>query len=110
MWTPDEETDEACDAAYDKGCVTIGGRRLHTRDLDACTVTAYELADLADQDEEFDPNGMESEDRLVRGDLDVALAWAAAGVCVVQQLLPYPFGDVLPYGPIGNQPAHSGRA
>ncbi|WP_405475294.1 hypothetical protein [Streptomyces sp. NBC_00009] len=48
--SPDEETDEAYDAAYEKACVTIGGRRLHPRDLDAYTTIAYELADLADQD------------------------------------------------------------
>ncbi|MDQ1052034.1 hypothetical protein [Streptomyces sp. V4I2] len=106
VWSPDEETDEAYDAAYDKACITIGGRRLHPRDLDAYTVIAYELADLADQDEEFDPNDVESEDDLVRGDLEAALAWAAAGVCVLQQSLPYPFRDVLPYGPIDNRPAH----
>ncbi|WP_128380445.1 hypothetical protein [Streptomyces cavernae] len=106
VWSPDEETDEAYDAAYEKACVTIGGRRLHPRDLDAYTAIAYELADLADQDEEFDPNDVESEDELVRGDLDAALAWAAAGVCVLQQSLPYPFRDVLPYGPIDNRPAH----
>ncbi|WP_020123123.1 hypothetical protein [Streptomyces canus] len=76
--------------------MTIGGHRLHPRHLDAYTAIAYELADLADQDEEFDPDDVENEDDFVRGDLDAALAWAAAGVSVVQQSLPYPFRDVLP--------------
>ncbi|WP_404200572.1 hypothetical protein [Streptomyces tauricus] len=106
VWTPDEETDEAYDAAYANGCVTIGGRRLHPRDLDAYTTIAYELADLADQDEEFDPNDVERDADLVCGDLDAGLSWAAAGVCVLQQSLPYPFRDVLPYGEINNRPAH----
>ncbi|MGW3196726.1 hypothetical protein ACWDBD_19455 [Streptomyces sp. NPDC001118] len=106
VWTPDEETDEAYDAAYGKACVTIGDRRLHPRDLDAYTTIAYELADLADQDDEFDPNDVESAADLVRGDLEAALSWAAAGVCVLQQSLPYPFRDVLPYGELDNRPAH----
>ncbi|MDT0485240.1 hypothetical protein [Streptomyces doebereineriae] len=106
VWSPDEETDEAYDAAYEEACVTIGGHRLHPRDLDAYTSIAYELADLADQDEEFDPNDVESKDDLVRGDLDAGLGWAAAGVCVLQQSLPYPFRDVLPYGCLDNRPAH----
>ncbi|MGW1159327.1 hypothetical protein [Streptomyces sp. NPDC002519] len=106
VWTPDEETDEKYDAAYEKGCVTIAGRRLHPRDLDAYTTIAYELADLADQDDEFDPNDVESPADLVRGDLEAGLAWAAAGICVLQQSLPYPFKDVLPYGEVDNRPAH----
>ncbi|WP_329020304.1 hypothetical protein [Streptomyces sp. NBC_01601] len=38
--------------------------------------------------------------------VEAALSWAAAGVCVLQQSLPYPFGDVLPYGEVDNRPAH----
>ena len=86
--------------------MTIGDRRLHPRDLDAYTTIAHELADLADQDDDFDPNDMETEAGLVRRDLEAGLAWAAAGVCVLQQSLPYPFRDVLPYGEIDNRPAH----
>ncbi|CAM5468224.1 hypothetical protein [Streptomyces avidinii] len=37
---------------------------------------------------------------------DEALAWAAAGVCVLQQSLPQPFHDVLLYGDTDNRPAH----
>ncbi|GHA49629.1 hypothetical protein GCM10010329_84790 [Streptomyces spiroverticillatus] len=67
VWTPDEETDEAYDAAYAKDSVTLGGRRLHPRDLDAYTTTAYELAALADEDDDFDPNDLEDEADLVGG-------------------------------------------
>ncbi|MEU2159103.1 hypothetical protein ABZ532_29540 [Streptomyces sp. NPDC019396] len=105
VWTPDEETDEKYDAAYEKGCVAIAGRSQHPRDLDAYTAIAYELADLADQDDEFDPNDVESPADLVRGDLEAGLAWASGGVCVLQPL-PYPFKDVLPYGELDNRPAH----
>ncbi len=49
--TPDEETDEAYDAAYAKDSVTPRGWRLHPRDLDAYTAVAYELAALADEDD-----------------------------------------------------------
>ncbi|MDH6538476.1 hypothetical protein [Streptomyces sp. SPB4] len=34
------------------------------------------------------------------------LAWAAAGVCVLQQSLPHPFRDVLRYADTDNRPAH----
>lgn len=104
VWTPDDETSEAYDAAYDKASVVIGGHRLHPRDLDAYTTIAYQLADLADDD--FDPAEGENEADLAHGDLDAALSWAAAGVCVLQQSLPHPFRDVLPYGNTDNRPAH----
>lgn len=77
VWTPDEETDEAYETAYEKACVTIGGRRLHPRDLDAYTAIAYELADLADQDDEFDPNDVESPADLVRNPARRALVLAS---------------------------------
>ncbi|MGW4894750.1 hypothetical protein ACWEQL_21145 [Kitasatospora sp. NPDC004240] len=40
------------------------------------------------------------------GELDAALEWARAGVCVLQQSLPWPFRDVLLYGELDNRPAH----
>ncbi|MDQ1042148.1 hypothetical protein [Streptomyces sp. V4I2] len=106
VWTPDAESGEAYEAAYEKACVTIGGHLLHPRDFDAYTAIAYKLADLTDRDGDFDPDDLENEADLVRGDLEAALSWAAAGVCVLQQSLPYPFRDVLPYGDTDNRPAH----
>ncbi|MDK1476940.1 hypothetical protein QNO07_26680 [Streptomyces sp. 549] len=106
IWPPDEETSAAQDAAYEKACVTLAGRRLHPRDLDAYTTTAYELAGFADQGDAFDPTDLDSEADLVGGDLEAALPWAAAAVCVLQQSLPYPFRDVLLYGDVANRPAH----
>ncbi|MFF8264215.1 hypothetical protein [Streptomyces virginiae] len=38
------------------------------------------------------------------GDLDTALAWAAAGDCALQQSLPHPCHDVLLYGDNDNRP------
>jgi hypothetical protein len=38
-------------------------------------------------------------------DLEEALAWAEAGVCVLQLSLPWPFTDCLPYGEPDNRPA-----
>ncbi|MEV0494469.1 hypothetical protein [Streptomyces atratus] len=99
IWTPDEESSEEHDAAYEKANVTIGGRLLHPRDLDSYATFAYEYAGLEDEGDFTDAeNGT--------GDLTTALAWAAAGVCVLQQSLPYPFRDVLLYGDTDNRPAH----
>ncbi|WP_406514806.1 hypothetical protein OH809_43130 [Streptomyces sp. NBC_00873] len=44
IWTPDEESSEEHDAAYEKASVTIGGRLLHPRDLDSYATFAYEYA------------------------------------------------------------------
>ncbi|GAB3950624.1 hypothetical protein [Streptomyces sparsus] len=68
--------------------MTLAGRRLCPRDLDAHTAMAYELVDLADPDDDFDPTDLENEADLAGGDLEAALAWGAAWVCVLQQSLP----------------------
>ncbi|WP_327072086.1 hypothetical protein OG196_42860 [Kitasatospora purpeofusca] len=105
VWSPDEESSEAYDAAYEKAAVTIGDRRLHPRDLDAYATIAYEVAGLRQDDE----GGFDDEDDHedgVPGELDAALEWARAGVCVLQQSLPWPFTDVLLYGELDNRPAH----
>ncbi|MGW2543155.1 hypothetical protein ACWC5I_20335 [Kitasatospora sp. NPDC001574] len=99
VWSPDEESSERYDAAYEKASVTIGDRRLHPRDLDAYATIAYEVAGLH-QDDDEDNQGE------VPGELDAALEWARAGVCVLQQSLPWPFTDVLLYSELDNRPAH----
>lgn len=101
VWTPDEESDARYEAAYGKASVSLDGRRLHPRDLDAYCAIAYDIAGLH-QDDDVDDEGPVT----ATGDLDTALSWAAAGVCVLQQSLTYPFTDVLPWGDIDNRPAH----
>ncbi|MFD7736276.1 hypothetical protein ACFV6F_38590 [Kitasatospora phosalacinea] len=104
VWSPDEESSEKYDAAYEQGAVTIGDRVLHPRDLDAYATIAYELAGLREDDGFGD-----DEDGLGDVDpegLDAALEWARAGVCVLQQSLPFPFTDVLLYSELDNRPAH----
>ncbi|MFI6448546.1 hypothetical protein [Kitasatospora sp. NPDC050543] len=105
VWSPDEESGEGYDAAYEKAAVTIGDRRLHPRDLDAYATIAYEVAGLHQEDDE---DGFDDEDDQgeVPGKLDAALEWARAGVCVLQQSLPWPFRDVLLYSELDNRPAH----
>ncbi|MFE5724766.1 hypothetical protein [Streptomyces erythrochromogenes] len=73
--------------------------------MDTYTAIAYEYARLPEEDDFSAPDGGTALDDLT-GDLDTALAWAAAGVCVLQQSLPHPFQDVLLYGDNDNRPAH----
>ncbi|MET9108362.1 hypothetical protein [Streptomyces zhihengii] len=103
VWTPDEESDARYDAAYDKASVSLDGSRLHPRDLDAYCAIAYAIAGL---DQGDDADGVDGGTVRACGDVDTALSWAAAGVCVLQQSLPYPFTDVLLWGEIDNRPAH----
>lgn len=106
VWSPDDESDDDHDAAYEKASVDIGGHRLHPRDLDAYTTLAWNYADLSGDDDFLDAEAGTGGLTEVPGDLTTALAWAAAGVCVLQQSLPYPFGDILLHGDNDNRPAH----
>ncbi|OEJ23253.1 hypothetical protein AR457_00515 [Streptomyces agglomeratus] len=106
VWTPHEESDEEHEHAHEKASVTIGGRLLHPRDLDAYATFAYEYAGLEDEDDFTDAEDGTPGLQRVTGDLTRALAWAAAGVCVLQQSLPHPFRDVMLYGETDNRPAH----
>ncbi|AQT70942.1 hypothetical protein [Streptomyces sp. fd1-xmd] len=105
MWAPDADSGDTHVHEYERASVTIGGRRLHPRDLDAYTATVCEYAGLPEEDGFSAPDGGTALDDLT-GDLDTALAWAAAGVCVLQQPLPHPFQDVLLYGDNDNRPVH----
>ncbi|MEV6403978.1 hypothetical protein AB0M58_13670 [Streptomyces bobili] len=98
IWLPDGESSPEEDEAYEKAaCVEIDGRLLHPRCLEAYADFAYSCAGL-DEGEGIDEDG-------VPGDLEEALEWAEAGVWLIQQSLPFPFRDVLEYGPIDNRPA-----
>ncbi|MFD6691046.1 hypothetical protein ACFWEV_34905 [Streptomyces bacillaris] len=99
VWQPAAGSSDEHNRAYEDGCVTIGGHRLHPRCLDDYSTIAYQLAGL-DSEEEDDG------DAPPPGDLNAALEWARAGVCVLQQSLPFPFRDVLSYGELDNRPAH----
>ncbi|MFK0016356.1 hypothetical protein [Streptomyces sp. NPDC091027] len=105
VWAPDADSGDTHVDEYEKASVTIGGRRLHPRDLDTYAALAYEYAGLPEEDDFSAPDDDLALDDLT-GDLDTALAWAAAGVCVLQQSLPHPFQDVLLYGDNDNRPAH----
>ncbi|MFD8782515.1 hypothetical protein [Kitasatospora sp. NPDC059599] len=105
VWTPDEESSEAYEAAYEKVSVTISDRQLRPRDLVAYATIAYELAGLREGDGDFGDNEDDQGDVDPEG-LDAALEWARAGVCVLQQSLPFPFTDVLLYSELDNRPAH----
>ena len=106
VWLPDTESSPEDDEAYADACVTIAGRLLHPRCLDAYVSIAYNLADLRDEDDGVDAEACSPGLDVVAGDLDAALEWAGAGVCVLQQSMPFPFRDVLPYGEIDNRSAH----
>jgi hypothetical protein len=77
----------------------VAGRLIVPRCLDAYVMEAYVAAGLGDGE---DPAEADIDDE----DLDEALAWAEAGVCVLQQSLPWPFTDCLPYSELDNRPTH----
>jgi hypothetical protein len=82
--------------AYEKACVTVDGYLLAPRSLDAYTMLANQFANI-------EPN---SPDAHMDGDVDYALAWTTAGVCVLQQSLPFPFNGVLRYAYTDHRSAH----
>lgn len=95
VWLLSEESSEAEVAAYEAASVRIGGRALVPRCLDAFVEIAGQIAGVDEMDhDEPDPRSVAA-----------ALAWAEAGVCVLQQSLPWPFLDVLPGGSLENRPA-----
>lgn len=100
VWLPDEESTAAEAAAYDRQCREIDGVLLAPRCLDAYVTQAYQAAGLIESDDDPVHADIDPED------LDLALEWAAAGVCVLQQSLPWPFQDMLLYAELDNRPAH----
>ena len=82
---------------YDRDRRLIAGRWINPLCLDEFRFIVDSIVgdSLADPDLE-----------LPDDDFNDALAWAEAAVCVVQQSLPYPFIDCLPYGYLGNRPVH----
>ena len=99
VWLPDGEQAEDETAAFEAACRDVAGRSIMPRCLDAYVMEAYAAAGLGDGE---DPANADLDDN----DLDEALAWAEAGVCVLQQSLPWPFTDCLPYSELDNRPAH----
>jgi hypothetical protein len=91
VWHPDGEQTAEATAAYDAACRDVAGRLIVPRCLDAYVMEAYAAAGLGDGE---DLAEAEVDDE----DLTEALEWAEAGVCVLQQSLPWPFTDCLPYG------------
>jgi hypothetical protein len=99
VWFPDDEASAEETAAYEAACRDVAGRLIMPRCLDAYVMQAYAAAGLGDGE---DPADVDIDDE----DLDEALAWAEAAVCVLQQSLPWPFTDCLPYSELDNRPAH----
>jgi hypothetical protein len=101
---PDEESSAAESAEYESRIVTVEGFRINPRCLDDYTTIAYQYASRAGW---ADPEDGGDDDPDVESPVfNTALEWAAAGVCVLQQSLPWPFMDCLPYAVIDNRPAH----
>lgn len=99
LWYPDEESSETELAAYDAQCRDIAGVTLAPRCLDAYVMQAYAAAGVSSPEDDDDVE-------ISSEDLDEALEWAVAGVCVLQLSLPWPFLDVLLWGQVDNRPAH----
>lgn len=97
VWLPSEESSETEDAAYEAACATIAGYTLVPRCLDAYAEIAWQIVGVDEADPDEDPPDPD--------DLSAALAFAEAGVCVLQQSLPWPFLDVLSGLPMENRPA-----
>ncbi|MEW2484275.1 hypothetical protein AB0876_32285 [Mycobacterium sp. NPDC049093] len=91
IWLPDDESELE---EYDKDCRLVEGYRINPRCLAEYRVMVERIVG-----DEFD----DPEESLPDDDLAEALAWAEAGVCVLQQSLPYPFMDCLPYAILGNR-------
>uniref|UniRef100_UPI003F495804 hypothetical protein n=1 Tax=Amycolatopsis sp. CA-096443 TaxID=3239919 RepID=UPI003F495804 len=99
LWQPNEESGPDELAAYEAACRDVDGVRLAPRCLDDFDERACLAAGLRDSDD-GDPVPIDPQA------LDEALAWAEAGVCVLQASLPWPFQDCLLYGQADNRPAH----
>ncbi len=100
VWLPDGEESDQEHEEYTTGCRDIAGEMVHPRCLDAYTEIAYGIAGTLHDDPDI---ALTEEDRAV---LSGALQWAEAGVCVLQQSLPFPFVDCLNYRELDNRPAH----
>jgi hypothetical protein len=78
VWFPDGKQSAKETAAYESACRDVAGRMIVPKCLDAFVMEAYAAAGLGDGD---DPAEVDIDDE----DLDEAMAWAEAGVCVLQQ-------------------------
>lgn len=114
---PQEESLPETVEAYQAGVVKVGGHFINPKCLDDYTTLAYEFAEAAGWiDPEEDPDsyyGTSDPEDDAESVLDVdplgfsaAIEWASAGICVLQQSLPQPFQDCLPYAVLDNRSAH----
>lgn len=99
LWLPNEESGHEELDAYETACRDVNGVMLAPRCLDAFAEQAQLVAGLNISDED-DPVP------IAPRNLNEALAWAEAGICVLQASLPWPFLDFLLYGELDNRPAH----
>jgi hypothetical protein len=98
VWQPDEESPDAEIKIYETGRRLVDDVTLNPRCLDDYVTIAYDFAGYLD--------GEPPAERPPASRLASALAWSEAGVCVLQQSLPWPFIDCLPYNELDNRPAH----
>lgn len=104
VWQPNIESSASVHADYETGLREVSDRMMDPRCLDDYTSIAYSCAERAGwSDDDYDGC---SAPELESPWYEDALSWAAAGVCVLQQSLPWPFVDCLPWGLIDNRPAH----
>ncbi len=103
----DHESSPAERALYEQGVKTIGGFMFNPLALDHYVMQAYSFAESAGlYYDEYMDNEDASPPEIQSPSYRDAMAWAEAGVCVLQQSLPWPFLDCLPSSVIDNRPAH----
>lgn len=105
VWALDEESTVEEMVAYEKGVKRVAGCGINPRCLDDYSRRAWEVLEAigySDDDPDWEL-GADVDSLEAHG---AALEWAQAGVVVLQQSLPWPFVDVLPYSVNDNRPAH----
>lgn len=105
VWALDEESSPEDAAAYEKATKCISGQYVNPRCLDDYVQHAWDLAETVGLDEE-DPDPKLKPGPETAEVYRAALDWAQAGVVVLQQSLPWPFTEVLPWAINDNRPAH----
>lgn len=107
VWALDEESSKEEIEAYEKAAKPVAGRHINPRCLDDYVHLAWNFAAMIGVDsEDSDEDGPLDPERKNSREFQLALAWAQAGVVVLQQSLPWPFTGVLPYTVNDNRPAH----
>ncbi len=105
VWALDDESTPEETAAYEKGVKRVAECDINPRCLDDYSLRAWELLATVGYDDD-NPDWKLGSDAESLEAHSAALEWVQAGVVVLQQSLPWPFVDVLPWSVIDNRPAH----